>query len=255
VSSLLLFGGLDFDQSAGDIDFDTQCGVTLEDGIDCRRSLTCGRHSMAAKSAVPGRSAPFDSLLALYTSTGGATAKDILQDISPSAPVRDTKETFSLSDEFSFMFRECSSSDVLHLLRDNWHHYSRWIDGGHMKWQSIEFIESSTQLKKSIAACLVQSARGPLPLQETVMPTIDPQLDEGRLIPAVYINQPSHPEWLMLSYFGVIMKGDVHYYLRCLIAISDEHCPDIDSVTYIYEQIQARYKDNEEIVRYVSRIG
>jgi hypothetical protein len=31
---------------------------------------------------------------------------------------------FELSAEFNFMFAECQSSDVLQVLRDNWHHYS-----------------------------------------------------------------------------------------------------------------------------------
>jgi hypothetical protein len=58
-----------------------------------------------------------------------------------------------------------------------------------------------------------------------------------------------------LSYFGVIIKADIHYYLRCLISISGEHCPDVDSVAYIYEQIQARYKENEGLIGYVSLGG
>ena len=150
------------------------------------------------------------------------------------------------------MFRECHSSDLLQLLRDYWHHYSQWIDGVHMKWQNIDFLESSTQLRNSLGACLVESAKGPLPLRESVLPMIDPQLDKGRLIPAVDIKDPQHPEWTLLSYFGVITKGDIHYYLRCLIAISEEHRPDVDNVAYIYENIQDRYKENEELIRYVS---
>jgi hypothetical protein len=158
---------------------------------------------------------------------------------------------FTLSEEFVFMFRECHSYDVLQLMRDNWHHYSQWIDGIHMKWQDKDFIESSTQLKSSLGACLVQSARGSLPLQETVLPTVDRQLDEGRLIPAVNIKDPQSPEWTLLNYFGVFVKGDIHYYLRCLISISGEQRPDIDTVAYIYEQIQSRYSGNEELVRQV----
>ena len=45
------------------------------------------------------------------------------------------------------------------------------------------------------------------------------------------------------------MKGDIHYYLRCLIAISEEHRPDVDDLAYIYEKIQASYKENEERIR------
>ena len=124
-----------------------------------------------------------------------------------------------------------------------------------MKWQNTAFLESSTQLRNSLGACLVESARGSLPLQETVLPTVDPQLHEGCLMPAVNIQDPQHPEWTLLSYFGVIIKADVQYYLRCLISISEEHRPDVDSIAYIYEQIQARYRENEELIRYVSDDG
>ena len=179
---------------------------------------------------------------------------DLKGNPTPSPPVCDTEMTFALSEEFIFMFRECRSSDVLQLLRDYWHHYSQWIDGVHMKWQDTDFLNSSTQLRTTLGACLVESGKGSLPLSETVLSMIDPQLDKDCYIPTVDIKDAGHPEWALLSYFGVVVKGDIHYYLRCLIAISEENRPDIDSVAYIYEKIQARYKDNEELIRYVSTV-
>jgi hypothetical protein len=187
--------------------------------------------------------------------TGEANSEKVLETSTSSAPAANTQTKFTLSEEFIFMFGKCSSSDVLQLLKDNWRHYSQWIDGVHMNWQNAAFLESSTQLKDSLGACLVQSAKGLMPLQGTVLPTIDRQLDEGRHIPAVDISDPQHPEWTLLSYFGVTMKGDVQYYLRCLFSISEEHRPDVDSVAYIYEQIQVRYRGNEELIRYVSYDG
>jgi len=49
----------------GPVDVEKQCGV-LKDGVPCARSLTCKSHSMGAKRAVPGRSLPYDMLLAAY---------------------------------------------------------------------------------------------------------------------------------------------------------------------------------------------
>jgi len=46
------------------VDIEKQCSVALASGNQCARSLTCTRHGMSAKRAVPGRSAPFDQLLA-----------------------------------------------------------------------------------------------------------------------------------------------------------------------------------------------
>lgn len=48
------------------VDVEKQCGVELPQGGQCARSLTCKSHSMGAKRAVPGRSAPYDKLLAEY---------------------------------------------------------------------------------------------------------------------------------------------------------------------------------------------
>jgi hypothetical protein len=168
-----------------------------------------------------------------------------------SEAIVETAKIFDISDEFTFLFRECHTSEVLQLIRDNWQHYSQWIDGAHMKWQSPDFLKSSAELRTSLGSCLVQSARGSLPLQETVLPMLDIELNDGCLIPAVDIKNPSHPDWRLLSNFGVIITADVHYYLRCLISIAEGACPDVDQVIDIYEKIQARYAGSESLIRYV----
>ena len=48
------------------VDVERQCGVKLENGQLCARSLTCKSHSMGAKRSVPGRSLPYDMLLQQY---------------------------------------------------------------------------------------------------------------------------------------------------------------------------------------------
>ncbi|OCK82954.1 SCA7-domain-containing protein, partial [Lepidopterella palustris CBS 459.81] len=50
----------------GPVDVERQCGVALANGGYCARSLTCKSHSMGLKRAVPGRSLPYDMLLAQY---------------------------------------------------------------------------------------------------------------------------------------------------------------------------------------------
>lgn len=162
----------------------------------------------------------------------------------------EAKTIFTLSEEFLFMFQECDSSDVLQILRDNWTHYSQWIDGAHMEWQDPNFVLSSTRLKTSLGLCEVQSAKGILRLEDLVLPGIDCQLDDRGSIPTVHIRDPQHTSWNFLNFFGVLVKADAHYYLRCLISISGEQCPDIDDVAYIYWKIQTFYKGNEELIRY-----
>lgn len=53
-------------RNKGPVDVERQCGVPLPKGGFCARSLTCKTHSMGAKRAVLGRSAPYDQLLAAY---------------------------------------------------------------------------------------------------------------------------------------------------------------------------------------------
>jgi len=149
------------------------------------------------------------------------------------------------------MFRECSTSDVLQVLKDNWQYYSQWIDGAHMKWQSRDFNTASARLRNRLSNCIVQSARGRLPLRETVLPELDSELDEGRRIPGVDVQDPSHPDWRILSHFGVIINADIQFYLRCLTAIAQDRNPDLDSVAYLYEKIQSLYRGNEKLIRYV----
>jgi SAGA-associated factor 73 len=50
----------------GPVDVEKQCGVPLLNNGFCARSLTCKSHSMGLKRSVPGRSLPYDMLLAQY---------------------------------------------------------------------------------------------------------------------------------------------------------------------------------------------
>jgi SAGA-associated factor 73 len=53
-------------KAKGPVNVEMQCGVLLNNGAMCARSLTCKSHSMGAKRSVPGRSMPYDVLLAQY---------------------------------------------------------------------------------------------------------------------------------------------------------------------------------------------
>ena len=77
------------------VDVEKQCGVELPQGGQCARSLTCKSHSMGAKRAVPGRSAPYDKLLMEYQRKNQAklqkaqfdAAKPVEEDEVPTGPV------------------------------------------------------------------------------------------------------------------------------------------------------------------------
>ena len=71
----------------GPVNVETQCGVPLSNGAYCARSLTCKSHSMGAKRAVLGRSAPYDQLLAMYQKRNQAKLQKAA--LSAAAPLPD----------------------------------------------------------------------------------------------------------------------------------------------------------------------
>ncbi|KAL8944629.1 MAG: hypothetical protein Q9216_000326 [Gyalolechia sp. 2 TL-2023] len=71
----------------GPVDVEKQCGVLLPNGGYCARSLTCKSHSMGAKRAVPGRSMPYDFLLAQYQKKNQAKQQKAAMDAN--APLVD----------------------------------------------------------------------------------------------------------------------------------------------------------------------
>ena len=70
----------------GPVDVEKQCGVLLPNGGYCARSLTCKSHSMGAKRAVPGRSMPYDFLLAQYQKKNQAKQQSKFLIIAQSIP-------------------------------------------------------------------------------------------------------------------------------------------------------------------------
>ncbi|KAJ5934514.1 hypothetical protein N7466_004061 [Penicillium verhagenii] len=75
----------------GPVDVEKQCGVSLPNGAQCARSLTCKSHSMGAKRSVPGRSLPYDMLLQQYQKKNQARQQKAA--IDANAPLQDEVDT------------------------------------------------------------------------------------------------------------------------------------------------------------------
>jgi len=164
------------------------------------------------------------------------------------------KLNYTLSEEFTLMFRECPTSDVLHLLEENWSHYSKWILTPTQPTDKTkkQCDDSASRLRREIGAMKVLTkTMGRLPLRDTVLPMIDPDLEKSICIPSLELEESQDIKWMNLSHFGVILKADCHYYLRCLFALQDLLKPDVIILAYLYEKIQERYNDNEELIAYV----
>jgi len=76
----------------GPVDVEKQCGVILPNGAQCARSLTCKSHSMGAKRAVPGRSLPYDMLLAAYQKKNQARQQKAAIDANAPALLDDEED-------------------------------------------------------------------------------------------------------------------------------------------------------------------
>lgn len=93
----------------GPVDVEKQCGVPLPNGGFCARSLTCKSHSMGLKRAVPGRSLPYDMLLAQYQKKSQARQQraaidanaPLPEDIEPSGAVDSDEEKDSVMAAFA----------------------------------------------------------------------------------------------------------------------------------------------------------
>lgn len=144
---------------------------------------------------------------------------------------------FRLSDEFRYIFRICHPSDVLGVLNEHWHTYSRWLEA-----------DGSAMLLNDIADVTVRTSSGPTLLRYTVLPGLDQRLNSDH-IPILEFDRPVNElQKERLSRFGIAVFAGVQYYLSCLKSISTQFRPDIDSLSYIYEQIQERYDGNEDFV-------
>ncbi|KAF1941900.1 SCA7-domain-containing protein [Clathrospora elynae] len=88
----------------GPVDVERQCGVSLPNGGYCARSLTCKSHSMGLKRAVPGRTLPYDMLLAQYQKKNQAKQQraaidanaPLPEDLEPSGAVDSDEEKDSI---------------------------------------------------------------------------------------------------------------------------------------------------------------
>ena len=165
---------------------------------------------------------------------------------------------FEMSLDFEFIINAWSSLDALTLLCDNWLLYESWIvpklpsppqlanqkpgDGGIGP-------SSYRSLRKKICSVMVKCTDGSLcNLEETVLPISEEPAETKGCIPLLDVPDPEHSRWLHLSQFGVGVKRDVDFYLRCLESISRESC-ELKRVTFVYEQIQALCISGEDLAK------
>lgn len=167
---------------------------------------------------------------------------------------------YSLSKEFKFLFQACSASDVLQLLNEHWTRYAEWVEPGATPQNNSNtgIADSKRHLIQEIGLCEVQTRHGSCPLSQTILPGLDPQIDGFDIpVPILEMERCGDPTLRRrLGILGIKVENNVQYYLACLRALARQQFqPGHDAISYIYEQIQARYSSNEDEIKWVANMS
>ncbi|KIX05483.1 uncharacterized protein Z518_06355 [Rhinocladiella mackenziei CBS 650.93] len=164
----------------------------------------------------------------------------------------DYPSSFRLSPDFALIIRNSKSNEFLDLLKENWNHYSWWIEDGAGRSNDDHKQDASRErLRRELQMVQVQ-CRGCIfrPLREAFLPL--PELvDKAQgQVPFVDVRTPLDSRWEKLKFLGLGVAGDVWFYLRCLEALSATREGTVfDKAVIMLEQIQARCSEHPDLVR------
>ncbi|CEI61900.1 unnamed protein product [Fusarium venenatum] len=168
----------------------------------------------------------------------------------PRLAVRTAKGTV-VSKEFKSILRNCPVTDWLQLLEDEWHTYSKWLGpGGENAVSYSNYDTAGDLLSTKVKNLEVLTSRGRQRLCTTFVPGLD-DLVADVPIPILDIKGDiGKVTRERLRLLGVTVEKDIRYYLSCLRALVDQVSPDVETLTYIYERIQAHYNDEDILIEY-----
>ncbi|XTI91300.1 hypothetical protein V2W45_716603 [Cenococcum geophilum] len=157
---------------------------------------------------------------------------------------------YQLSDEMQFLFTKGISSDLLWILREHWSYYSKWIEDDESRKDAAE---AASKLRQALGSIIVRCRNGRFsPLSNTVLLFLDREVGSHPDICVLDIPDPKSSRWSFLEYFGVAVKVDIQYYVRCIELLRNSQL-NRQLLVHIYERIQAFYSGNEELVDYLFR--
>ncbi|KAF2232981.1 hypothetical protein EV356DRAFT_487514 [Viridothelium virens] len=150
----------------------------------------------------------------------------------------------TMTPEFSHIIQKTPSQSFLRLMVANWDIYAN------LGFYSISVRET---IASSIVDCRVGSKSARYPLQDTFLPA--PTLLNAPfakdILPFVLLDDQNSPQWFKLSHFGVCTTLNVKFFLGLLTGLSENASlrPTKEEIMRIYEQIQARYHENPDLVK------
>ncbi|KAL2419264.1 hypothetical protein ABEF95_003141 [Exophiala dermatitidis] len=164
-------------------------------------------------------------------------------------PIPKQPTSLRLSPHFKFIIRYNEPKDFLILLRDNWNHYSQWLEDDRDCAGSGVDEPSRKRLRNELGQSQIR-CQGAItkPLRDVFLSI--PELVEKAQgqVPFVEVDNALDPCWRRLAVLGLGVEGDVRFYLRCLESMSGSgEQTAVDRAALLLEQIQARYADDEEL--------
>lgn len=185
--------------------------------------------------------------------------------VRPIREVTPRSWVFELSADFQYVIDIWSPLHALTILCDNWYIYLPWIEapikyGANATSGSGKVdpaVESSyRQLKGKICSMMVKCMDGSTrKLEETFLPIGQVPEETKDCVALLDVPDPENLRWQHLANFGVGVKQDVQFYLRCLETLSSKAC-DLRRATFLFEQIQAccTSEGDRSKVRYVPAV-
>lgn len=168
--------------------------------------------------------------------------------VEPMVPSQWTQRP-KISSEFRAMFAQCATSDVLQLLVENWQHYSKWIQPDAIG-NDID-TSGRNSVVDELRETVVETHEGHAKLMHTVLPGLDISIDDNNLLPTLSLNAMDNKLFKQhLPCLGVSVENDSLYYIRCLMALKEQHSPEMVTIVHIYEKLQYLLDDSNGNIEY-----
>jgi hypothetical protein len=160
------------------------------------------------------------------------------------------KTTFSLHNDFAQAVKGSSATQWLSLLRNHWRLYSEWLENDETEDDASRWNRCRARLREKLGATDVNDVNGNVyPLKDTFLPLSNLVTRYNGIVPFLDINNPDDPVWqTTLRPFGVGAADNLQFYLKILQGAKSKKL-DLDKITDILAQIQARSRDDEVRVR------
>jgi hypothetical protein len=163
---------------------------------------------------------------------------------------------FECHTDFEFISDNFGTNMVLQVLKTHWVHYRRDIELDYTLEHGHESNESRKELVKTISRMMVRCTdRVERPLHQTFLPMQVIIKDAEEFLPYLDIPDLKDKRWVyILSFFRVGCEDDLQFCLKCLECVKrvtgDRNVnPSYQFLSRLYELIQVRANDDEELVR------